>query len=207
MDLIAQVRKLLAEVQDNAAISLQALNGEYQAWIIRKNGWYGIGILNQYEKEISERFSNVRIWNQRLSIGGDEKDLLLLTSDIEYLRYEFAVVCANFADMGVNGRAREELLKNPEQWWEKWRSLLGNSIQNKMPYSVLGEMLIYKYLIENGNKAKWVAIDKSTHDIETSGESYEVKSTVKRYDSLILINSQHQLVRPDNGLFFMFLQI
>lgn len=204
MDIVTEIRKLLAEVQENSAISLQAIASGYEAWVIRKNGWYGIGILNTYKKEISERFSNVRVWNQLLLIAGDEKNLLLLTSEVENLRYEFATVCAEFVEPGLHGETRDELLKNPEHWWEKWRSLLGNSVQNKMPYSVLGEILIYKHLIDLGKEVRWAAIEKATHDLETSFESYEVKSTIKRYDSLISVNSQYQFVSSEKGLFLCF---
>lgn len=204
MDLIQEVRKLLAEVKVNSAISLDTLNPEYPGWIIRKGEYYGIGVPNLYDNEISERFSNVRIWSQMMSIGGVEKNILLLTSDVEHLRHEFASVCAEFADPGKNGSNRETLMQEPEKWWEKWRMLLGNSVQNKMSYSLLGEMIIYKRLIENGFKPKWAALDKSTHDIETRSTSFEVKSTIKRYDSVVSINSQHQLVLPIGGLYLCF---
>lgn len=204
MNLIDEIRKSLAEVQDNSAIPLYLFQGREQAWVVRKSGWYGVAVSNLFEIEISERFSNVRIWSQKLRINGEEKSLLLLTSDVEYLRYEFATVCAEFVDPGDNGEMREALTSSPENWWEKWRALLGNSVQNKMPYSILGEMIIYKHLIETGKSVKWAALEKSTHDIETDHECYEVKSTVKRYDSVITINSQHQLVRPSAGLYLCF---
>lgn len=200
MNLIDEVRKSLAEVHENSAMTLKLLQGREKAWILRKDGWYGVGVSNYYEKEISERFSNVRIWSQKLKIDGEEKNLLLLTSNAEYLRYEFATVCAEFIDPGVDGEMRENLITNPEIWWEKWRLLLGNSVQNKMPYSILGEMLVYRYLVKSGEIVKWAALENATHDIETKSKSYEVKSTVKRYDSVITVNSQHQLVQPKEGL-------
>lgn len=204
MDLVSEIRKLFAEVKDNNALSLMTLVTQYPAWVIRKNGWYGIGIPNISNQTISERFSSVRIWSQTMNIGGEEKNLLLLSSEIEYLRYEFAAVCAEFTDPGGDGELRRILTANPTQWWEKWRSLLGNSVQNKLAYSVLGEMLIYKHLLMNGEAAKWSAIEKSTHDIETNSRSYEVKSTIKRYESSVTINSQYQLKKPADGLYLCF---
>lgn len=200
MNLVLRIRELFAEVKDNNAVNIDVIGGVFPAWVIRYNGWYGVGIPNINNLVISERFSNVRLWNQVLIIDGSQFDLLILSSEVEYLRHEFASICAEFSEPGVNGNERKGITDAPFLWWEKWKTLLGNSVHNKAAYSVLGELLVYKYLLENSENPIWAAINKSTHDIETENDNYEVKSTIKRYETTVTISSQYQLKVPEHGL-------
>lgn len=94
---------------------------------------------------------------------------------------------------GINGSDRKDLLDNPIGWWEKWKELLGNSIYEKKPYSIIAEMLVLNELYKTDKSAKWTGVLGATHDIETDGSSYEVKSTIKRYGATVTISSQYQL--------------
>jgi hypothetical protein len=204
MNLVDEIRNLFAGADKNKGIMLENINVKYPAWVVKRENWYGIAIPNKYNKKINERFSNVKIKNLNLIIGKEEKELLLLTSNIDYLRNEFATICAEFVELGENGEQREKLMKDPIKWWDSWKTLLGNAIQNKKPYSVLGEMLILLYLVKNEKKPKWAAVEKATHDIEIKDYSYEVKSTTKRYESVITISSQNQMIKPQKDLYLCF---
>lgn len=204
MDLLFEIRNSFAQLKNNKAIKLNCIDMPYIAWVLRIDNWYGVGIPNENLLVISERFSNVHLWCNTMLIEGSEEKLILLTSDVEELRNEFATVCAQFCDTGVNGSERNSIVKDPYTWWIKWKELLGNSVYNKITYSVLGEMLVFEQVLKRGLAAEWTALKKATHDIETEDESFEVKSTIKRYESTITINSQYQLTKTDKDLSLIF---
>jgi hypothetical protein len=204
MDILGEIRDAFAEVEKNSAICLQSLGEENKAWVLKYDDWYGVGVPLNSSAEVSERFSNVRLWTKTMIVDGAENQLLLLTSSIESLRYEFASVCAEFLEPGGSGIERKKIIENPLSWWEKWRTLLGNSVKDKSVYSVLGELLTYEKLIDKGLKPNWAGPNGATHDIELKDSSYEVKSTIKRYDTIITINSQFQLQWIDKDINIIF---
>lgn len=204
MKLLYEIRNGFASLKKNTAIKIESLSNKYPAWVIRSDDWYGVGIPYNSNIEISERFSNVRLWNNYFVINGKEYSILLLTCTLESLRTEFASLSAQFIDPGGQGTDREALIHNPFDWWERWRSLLGNTIQEKSVYSVLGELLVLEKLLINGENPIWSGIRNATHDIETSSNSYEVKSTIVRYDAVVSINSQYQLQSQGNSLYLIF---
>lgn len=187
------IRNSFAESKRNHAMPIRSLESNFLGWVLRYEDWYGVAIPLNKDLIISERFSNVKLWSHVMSIGGIETPLLLLTSTIESLRYEFASVCTQFVDPGKDGLERYKIINNPSEWWSRWKELLGNSVQEKTTYSVLGEMLAYEMLIIEGKKPNWSALKGSTHDIEMEEASYEIKSTINRYDAIVTINSQFQL--------------
>jgi hypothetical protein len=202
MDLLNEIRNALAQTRKNSAITVNSLEDSDPAWVLRYDEWYGVGIVVDDDMEISERFSNARLWTNRMIVGDRELALLLLTSSVESLRYEFASVCAQFIDPGNNGTERTAILSNPLSWWERWRSLLGDSIHNKEIYSVLGELLVYEHLLQIGLKPRWSG--GGTHDIQLDNSCYEVKSTIKRYGATVTINSQFQLQKTEEELYIIF---
>jgi hypothetical protein len=204
LNLLYEIRNGFASLKKNTAIKIESLSNNYPAWIIRSDDWYGVGIPYNSNIEISERFSNVRLWNNNFVINEKEYSILLLTCTLESLRTEFASLSAQFIDPGEEGTDRKALIQNPFDWWVRWRSLLGNTIQEKSVYSVLGELLVLEKLIINGENPIWSGIRNATHDIETSSQSYEVKSTIVRYDAVVTINSQYQLQSQGNSLNLIF---
>jgi hypothetical protein len=167
MELLNEIRNSFAQLKNNKAIKIGCVARPYRAWVLRHDNWYGVAIPYENADVISERFSNVHLWSKTMIIEGYEEQLLLLTSDAEELRNEFATVCAQFCDTGHDGNERNSLSADPYAWWEKWKDL-------------------------------------STHDIENEEESFEVKSTIKRYESTVTINSQYQLKKTDKDLSLIF---
>ncbi|KMJ57113.1 hypothetical protein AB685_16945 [Bacillus sp. LL01] len=204
MNLISEIRKLFAETQRNKAREIECISNDFPTWVLRTNDWYGIGIAVPKDLEISEKFSDVRLWTNTMVIGGIEQPLLLLTSTIESLRYEFASICAQFADPGTDGSYRDEMMNNPLIWWERWRALLGNALQNKSAYSVLGELVTFQYLLENNLDPIWSGPDGGSHDLEMENGSFEVKSTINKYETVVTINGQFQLQSTNNELHLIF---
>jgi len=193
MRILQEIRDCFAALGKNQAFKIRSLPEEYSAWVIRKDDWIGVGIPIRSKQLVSERFSSVRLWSDNLVINNQDISLLILSSTEESLKYEFASICAQFIDPGDDGIYRAQLIRNPTEWWDRWRNLLGNSIKDKKPYSVLGEMIVLERLIETGKEPVWSALKKASHDIELDVCSYEVKSTLNRYESIVSINSQFQL--------------
>ena len=195
MNTLDEIRKFFASLS-NGAVLLKTLPNEYPAYIIRTPDWFGVAVEWAGKSAVSEHFANARICSIRMSIGGKERNLLLLFSCHEYLRNEFASVCTQFVDPGKDGHDRNALLSDPLLWWTKWKCLLGNVIADRTPYSVLCELLVLEHIYSSDNTAQWSATKSGTHDIEADQRSYEVKSTIKRYGAEITISGQFQLLTP-----------
>lgn len=192
MEILEEIREYFASTQ-NGARDIKSLSPEYPAMVIRSNEGYGVAVIFDDERDISEKFANSNLYTQVLAIGGEEKKYLILRCALDSLRYEFATVCAQFVEPGIDGIDRKNLLLDPLAWWKQWRELLGNAISQRQPYSVIAEMIVLDELYVHDNTIEWSAVNAGSHDIEGNQESYEVKSTIKRYGATITIAGQHQL--------------
>lgn len=192
MEILEEIREYFASTQ-NGARDMKTLSGEYSAMIIRNSEGYGVAIIFDDDRDISEKFANCRLFTKCLSIAGVEQKYLILSCLLDSLRYEFATVCAQFVEPGIDGIDRKNLLLDPLMWWKQWKELLGNAILDKKAYSVIAEMMVLDELFVHDNTIEWAAVTSGSHDIEGDTASYEVKSTVKRYGATITIASQHQL--------------
>lgn len=192
MEILGEIREYFASTQ-NGARDIKSLSPEYPAMVIRSNEGYGVAVIFDDERDISEKFANSNLYTQILAIGGEEKKYLILRCALDSLRYEFATVCAQFVEPGIEGIDRKNLLTDPLAWWKQWRELLGNAISQRQPYSVIAEMIVLDELYVHDNTIEWSAVNAGSHDIEGNQESYEVKSTIKRYGATITIAGQHQL--------------
>ncbi len=192
MGTLEEIRECFASTQ-NGARDLKTVPNEYPAMVIRNNEGYGVAIEYNNEKDISEKFANSRLFTQVIREGDNEKKYLVLSCMRDSLRYEFATVCAQFVEPGLDGIDRKNLLEDPLNWWKQWRELMGNAISDRNAYSVIAEMMVLDHLYQNDNSVEWAAVMSGSHDIEGDNGSYEVKSTIKRYGASITISSQHQL--------------
>lgn len=192
MKILEEIRECFASTQKGAR-DMRSLPKEYPAIIIRNSEGYGVAIVYDDKRVISEKFANCRMFTQYLSIDGIENKYLILSCMLDSLRYEFATVCAQFVEPGVNGIDRKNLLQEPLTWWKQWRELLGNAIADRNAYSIIAEMMVLDELYVMDKTVEWAAVTAGSHDIEGDAGSYEVKSTIKRYGATITIAGQHQL--------------
>lgn len=176
------------------------------SWILKVNDIYGVAIEIDKEIVVNERFSNVRLYTKVYEIEGREVHLLILSSNQEHLRNEFARICRDFIEYGLDERTQHLLLTNPYIWWLQMKELMGNTNTNKQVTSILAEILCLNYLISNSLKVEWKGPLGSTIDIVTENHYYEIKSTIERYKSTVQISSQHQIAldKPQTLLFFRF---
>lgn len=187
-----EIREKFAAAAGNGAYLIQQFDTENRAWVIRHNPYYGVAI--EYNgPDFFESFASAALRSQSISIGGENLEVLFLfSSDIEK-REAFASICSDFVDPGQNGIKRKFVRDHPLDWWISWKELLGNAEDELKIYDVLGELLAVLKLIREGEKPKWAAIEKGSHDIETASCAYEIKSTRRKAVSQIHISSQFQL--------------
>lgn len=177
-----------------------------QFWVF--NDGKEFGVFFEYEGEdIFEKFSGTELKSdvRRIENTGSIR-VIMLTSRIYALRNEFSFICEDFVDPGEKGEKRKDILEQPATWWERWKILMGNSQHNKMVYDVIGELMAVLKLCELGKDPFWSAIELSSHDIESGGESFEVKSTLNKSLSQIHISSQFQLM-SEKPLYLIFTRL
>ena len=203
MELMEEIQALFADSDIDAAYKITALPAEYPAWVVRFIDGFGVAV--PYDgKEIQEEFANASLYDTSLNLSGQNVRCLLLISSIETSRNEFAALCRDFVQPGITGSLRRDLINDPTAWWTRWKLLIGNSIMEKRPYAVLGELLMYEYLLRNGNSVKWEGPSASSHDLICPDIEYEVKSTLSRYDRIIHVTGQFQLQKTAKRLYMYF---
>ena len=204
MDLVDNIQANFNKGFYNKAMSIETLSSEYPAWTLKNDKWYGVAVAVADELNFLEKFSNAMIWTTLAEIDGKNYNLLVLSCTDEGLRSEFATICGQFVEPGEYGKLRKELVNNPQTWWNRWKILLGNTMVSNEAYSVIGEMLVYKYLKQNNDKVSWIGLVNGTQDIETLQGNYEIKSTVKRYGYEVTISSEYQMNPNRKELYLVF---
>lgn len=202
MNVLEEIRDDFAAMTNSSAIELKKIGNSKEVWVLKRDDWYGVGIMASYDEPIFETFANVQLWSDTLSIDGVDTDLIILSSSIYELRNEFAMICMQFLEPGEKGINRQLVTKEPLEWWKKWKQLLGNVVGGATIYSLVGELVVYKYLLEMGETPVWTGSSKRTHDFEIENKCFEVKTTLLKYSNSICINSQYQLkdTRKDQNL-------
>lgn len=201
--ILDDIRDLFASTSRGAR-KIKSLPKEYPAWVIKMDDGYGVCVEYDRDDIVSERFANVYMRVRRISISEKEYNLLTLTCIHDYLRNEFATLCYQFVNPGTNGKMRNELITTPENWWERWKNLMGNQISDMNSYDIIAEMVILEKLKRDGVEPIWRGIMGNTHDIESNNACYEIKSTLTKYKSEITISNQFQLdSKKDLYLYFL----
>ena len=186
-------------------MEITGLPAEYIAWTIKQEKWIGVAVPLSQIVDFSEHFSNVRLYTERnVVISNKEHTLLILRCDDLSLRDEFSTICYHFVDPGESGHNRSLLIHKPEEWWNKWKSLLGNRDTEKEAYSIIGELLTLEHLLKNGINAKWQGAEGGVQDIQSDKCNYEVKSTTARYGYEVEISSIYQLRNKGTNLKLVF---
>lgn len=204
MDYINIIKNNFIRGYSSKAMSIEGLPDNYPAWTIKSEDWYGVAIKMDNSSEFSEKFSSTRIWTREAEINGVVMNLLMLTCSDADLRDEFAVICSQFIDPGINGEKRINLISSPVSWWNNWKSLLGNSISSTEVYMKIGELIVVDKLLEDGKNPRWSGIESATHDVELSDMSYEVKSTLSKYGYEVEISSIYQMKKGGAPLSLVF---
>lgn len=197
MNILEEIKLKFSSIRPNTIIQLNTIPDEFKTFVVKTFDNYGVAIIYDKDDDVFAEFSSAKIETKIFPIkkGQEYKEIrcLYFNSSNFTLRNEFAVICKHFVDPGENGELRKKLIESPFDWWESWKSLLGNAEKNISSYSVLAELLVLKYLYQTYSNVQWTSIINGTHDFETDEFVCEVKSTIKKYDLTISINSQNQL--------------
>ena len=204
--LIDEVRDKLAALTNGKILKVLSLPESCPGFLYRRDGWYGAAIPFKADGPIEEHFSNAMLHTTSLSYNHETFDAIAIECSAEETRYQFASLCAEFLEPGDQEANRKELTESPRKWWKKWCDLLGNSIQEKKPYQILGEMLVLERLLIAGEQADWAGPKGSTRDIVTDTSLVEVKSTLNRYQTQITVSSKYQLDNRTKPLFLVFVR-
>lgn len=205
MDIIERIKDNFAKGYFNRSMQIPELPEECPAWTFKYANWIGVAVPIDNYKPFMERFAHVKISTERdVLIDGQSYDVLMLTCSDMTLRAEFATICGQFVEPGINGSLRKQLIVTPEKWWKQWRALLGNAISNSEPYSVLGELIMLEFLMKSGKNVIWSGSEKATHDLELDDCSIEVKSTTARYGYEVTISSIYQMLSAGKPLYLAY---
>ena len=186
-----EIKKLFSNSDPDSAYRIEQVGKEYPAYVVRFIGSIGVAVFYDGD-DFKESFANSEIFTGVINVDGMGHKCLFLVSSVESTRNEFAVFCEDFVDPGDDGNKRKELLSDPSIWWNHWKLLIGNAISEKRPYAIIGELLMYEYLLKKDVAVNWGGPKASSHDLITKDADYEVKSTTSSYDKLIHIAGQFQ---------------
>lgn len=204
MDLVENLRRGFASLSAMEILPVENLTSTNKAWIIRIGKKYGVGVEVPIQVKIAEKSNGSQFWTSDVKIEGTSIHMLLLTSQNESLRMEFAVICAQFIDPGEGGRQRIHLVSNPLKWWETWKNLFGNKRVEKSIQGMLGELVSYKsLLIKKVIGLEWIGPQGGVVDFQSKKVDYEIKSTVSRYENVVKIAGQFQLGRNTSKPLFL----
>ena len=136
----------------------------YPAWVIRLDGGYGVAVPIESDIQVSECFSNAKLYTHTFELEKDlfQRALFLQTTSAE-VEDPFASLCAEFIFPGEDGIFRHELEKDPVGWWAKWKELLGNKNVDDLAV-VIAARAFYR-LAENA-KALFVKARQKHHDMQ-----------------------------------------
>lgn len=193
---VDEIRRIFASTRFQTGsnfYNITSMNPDFPAWVVRlASGKYGVAI--EYNGDpIEEDFNGVSLYSDELIVNERHRSVLILVSEKEDSREQFAVFCYSLVDPGNHGELRQLIKEDPFAWWKQWKELVGNSAVNRKPYAVIGELLVLKQLLEAGRKPVWTGPQGGTRDIETKEADYEIKSTLNRFGKSIKISSQFQL--------------
>ena len=188
------------------AKSIKSLeNGAYPAWSVKFEDSYGVAIPIDDDVVLNESFAGARIKTMIIHISSENtQNAIVLLSNSQSIAIPFSTLCEALINPGENGELRKMISRSPLAWWKEWKELLGNRNIDERIYDVLGELCVFKYVIQHGEEAEWNGPDGATYDIETVNRFLEVKSSISREKREVTISSQFQLFPPDKPLALVF---
>lgn len=205
------MEKLIQEIKDHFAtgtfgIRILSCLDKWKTYTLRQSGEYGLAIEYNSKEDLYEEANEVILYTTFLTTESETKKYLVLACCDEKYRNNFAELSYDFANPGINGRDRQNLLSDPLAWWNQWIGLLGDKMRNRKSYDIIAELLALDFLYQKDKTVVWKAAEAGTHDIESATESFEVKSTIKKSETCITISSQHQL-ESSNKLSLLFFRM
>lgn len=199
-----KLKKELAENFSNKSIGIrEVINFDKELYTYTDQSSYGIMIKCKEDIRINEQIGKISIYNRLMEINFKPYNCLIVSSIDLNIRDRYI----DFIIENVN-TCYEDLCNDPLRWWESWCIFLGNVFVEKRVYDIIGELYVLDKIFSIDKNTKWASTTKGSIDIENLNSVYEVKSTIKKYDSTITISSQQQLKQKDRrSLYLVFVRL
>ncbi|WP_295158093.1 PD-(D/E)XK motif protein [Selenomonas sp. AE3005] len=207
VDLVQAIKNHFALLHDGHIYPMHdELPGDYNAWVVRWNGKIGVAVPYDSDEHVYSSFAEIEV--ESCIINGEQVLYLFINAennDKQWRSLAFANICENFVSPGEDGSNRELVTHHTQEWCAKWKDLLGNASREIPVHAVVGELMVYRWLLQQGLKPQWTASNRSRLDFITENAAWEVKSTLSHTDLQITVNGQKQLTsQPDCPLSVMF---
>lgn len=177
----------------------------YPAWTVKFEDSYGVAIPTDDTVTLNEGFAGARIRTMPVYIAsGISQNAIVLLANSNMIAIPFSSLCEALIIPGDEGSIRKAIITDPLAWWKEWKELLGNKNIDDRIYDVLGEICVFKYLLQHGEEAEWNGPEGATYDIESLNGFFEVKSSINRSKREVTISSQFQLFPADKSLSLVF---
>ena len=179
----------LLPIEDDGCIS----------YLFRGINRLSIAIPFDLDIEVKHSFVSMKLEKSFVNFENKSIKSLCLSASENVDPEKFAIIASDFA----SAKNRRILESNPFEWVDKWRILFGDSLKKKMVYDVLGELVALKTVYQMDKTVVWMGPSGGTHDIVGDMNIFEVKTTQKKTEYLVSINSSYQLsmTKPTNLVF------
>lgn len=204
VDVVEEIKSYFVHGGKDHSFKISGLLTGYEAYVTKTSGMTGVFIPCIYNEKLHEKFAKVELqYLPKIILNGQETSgFYLYMNDKEAtarILREFATICSNFVDPGEKGLNRKNIVENPLEWWKAWKLIIGNANREKMVYALIGEMMVYHYLLQQGSGYTWTGADKKRIDFVNGIEDVEVKSTTKRNGEEITVHGVFQMSLCDNA--------
>lgn len=203
-DIIEVIKSFLIHGDKDRSMQIPGMLQGFEAYVTKTGGMTGVFVPCSYSDKFHEKFARVELlYLPKIIVDGNALSGFYLymndkDSNSRMLR-EFATICGNFVDPGVAGANRKSIVENPLDWWKAWKLIIGNANSEKMVYALIGEMMVYHYLLHQGLNYTWTGADKKRIDFVNGVEDIEVKSTTKRNGEEITVHGVFQMMLCDDA--------
>lgn len=193
-----KLRTRLVRIEPDSAVLIE---DAAPAWVIYTDKQIGVAIPcdTVFPEGLWMQFSEIEVkYYPDLLINNVKHAVLFLYVEHDKVSNdelrEFACICADFIDRGIYEENRKRIVSNPVKWWENMKHIMGNRSVTEQIYSVVGELIIYDYLLlQHATGIVWTGNSRKRVDFTTDQRTYEVKTTLQRYGSTITVHGQFQL--------------
>lgn len=208
-NLVQAIKNHFAMLSESRIYPMPELPAEYRAWVIRWNGKIGVAVPYDNEEKVYSRFAEVEI--ESCVINGEQVLFLSIQDDNnrnQWRSMTFANICENFVSPGDDGSNRQLVTHYTQEWCAKWKELLGNASHEIPVHAVVGELMVYRWLLKQGILPEWTASMHKRLDFVSETGAWEVKSTLSHTELQITVNGFKQLTAdPDCSLSLMFCRL
>ncbi|AMK13452.1 hypothetical protein AUP07_0396 [methanogenic archaeon mixed culture ISO4-G1] len=162
---------------------------------------YGIFVRSDFSQPFRESCSGMVLESRTVLTKTGFSNGFVLSCSVPNCTSEFTAICIKLLETD-----RDELGRDPSQWFDKWKEMMGNATVSPSTYQVIAELHTLGRLIDLGYDPSWDGPNSSVCDISSkkSGLYFEVKSTIARNSSTVTMSEEFQANKADYLCFCRF---